>query len=79
MDLMAERKPNRRPAKGAKKTPAARKELGYIAVPLAWYAELKRIAVEQERSISWVGRQAVRKYLESLGRLPPPGPAADGD
>lgn len=49
----------------------SRENTRYVAVPLAMYEVLKRIADADERSTSFVARKAIREYLEKLKMWPP--------
>lgn len=58
------KRPERTPAGKVKTT--GRANVKYVALPIDLWEALLDIAEKNDRSISWVGRRAVRKYLESL-------------
>lgn len=55
----------------AKRYPS-RDRTKYVAIPLEEWAQLKALADEQDRSVSYMAKQAVRKLLAEVGRWPPP-------
>jgi len=55
----------------------SRKNTKYIGIPAEMYEALDRYRLsksdeDEEKSMSWAGRHAVRKFLESVGFWPPP-------
>jgi len=56
--------------------PHSRKNTKYLGVPADLYEALDRYRVsksdeDDEKSMSWAGRHALRKFLESVGFWPP--------
>lgn len=65
MGPMSKKKPSADdPDKRPEGPPPGRKRVKYVALPIALWEELDRIAKDNERSVSWVARQAVKQYLE---------------
>ena len=67
---MAKKKPVGKP--GERKRYPSRENTRYVALPLALYEVLEVIGLEEDRSISWLARKAVREFLERHGRMPSP-------
>lgn len=48
----------------AKEKPQNRANVKYIALPVDLWEQLKELADREDRSVSWMGRKAVRELVE---------------
>ena len=55
----------------AKRYPS-RDRVKYIPVPTDWWQALADFGSEDDRSAAYMGRKAIREFLERAGRLPKP-------
>lgn len=82
MSRMTKKRPTPQPSPDPgsdepKKRPPSREKTRYIALPKALHEALARYAKDhsdedEDRSISWAGRKAVRDFLQREGYWPPP-------
>lgn len=64
MIVMAkDKRSDAKPADRAKKTYPSRANTKYIGVPADLYDEIKSLADEQERSVSWLARKLLKKAM----------------
>lgn len=68
--------------KGGKKQYPSRANTKYLAVPKRYYEALEKYAAEHsdeddEKSVSWAARVAIRAFLTEAGLWPPPADADD--
>ena len=71
--LLMGKKKNRKPAvtgKPTKRYPSREKVL-YFGIPLSQAKILKEMGKQEDRSVTWYVKRAVREYLERLGKLAP--------
>lgn len=60
---------NKRSGNDAHKKPfPSRKNVRYVGLPVELHAELKQAANEEDRSVSWMARRAVREFLAARKR-----------
>jgi hypothetical protein len=74
----AESDPNPPGGPGKRRYPS-REKVKYIAIPAEMHAALEKYALsrsdeDDQKSINWAGRVAIRRFLTQEGLWPPPAP-----
>ena len=75
--MLSMSKPRKADADAAKKRYPSREKLRYVAIPVELHEALQRFAAsrsdaDDEKSVSWAARVAIRRFAVAEGLIPPP-------